>query len=69
MQSEKPLRNLSLDGLRALLSIFVSRLRQQFERRLSLHNQQSEEEQKHEQKMEQKGRWFCPSSGHAFNAR
>ncbi len=46
MQSEKPLRNPSLDGLRALLSIFVSRLRQQFERRLSLHRQQSEERAK-----------------------
>ena len=46
MQSEKPLRNPSLDGLRALLSTFASRLRQQFERRLSLRRQQSEERAK-----------------------
>ena len=46
MYSEKPSRIPSLDGLRALLSTFVLRLRQQFERRLSLRRQQSEERAK-----------------------
>jgi hypothetical protein len=43
MHSERPLRNPSLDGWRALLTTFVSRLRQQFERRPSLHRQQLED--------------------------
>ena len=42
MYSEKPSRIPSLDGLHALLSTFVLRLRQQFERRLSLRRQQHE---------------------------
>ena len=42
MHSEKPSRIPLLDGLRALLSTFALRLRQQFERRLSLRRQQSE---------------------------
>jgi hypothetical protein len=44
MQSEKPTRIPSADGVRALWSTFVSRLRQQFERRLSLRRQQLEED-------------------------
>lgn len=39
MQREKPLRIPSLDGLRALATTFALRLRQQFERRLSLRRQ------------------------------
>ena len=46
MHSEKPIRIPSLDELRALSTTFVFCLRQQFERRLSLRRQQSEERAK-----------------------